>query len=389
VAAVFECLASATDDYCFSPACSGFLPAALPVYSQVPHTLDEALESTRIAHLYGVQPFLDQASDSVIELTDTATAVRVWAYAMDHLPFSAGSAMASHAATVVLKGFDEILGAGKLHGLANPCVEFLVRSNDLVVASETSVMKATIELYDKRTSAPAVWFSYVRWGRLSRAYKASHLGSLRNNEADSRARWVPAYTTGLLDALTTYVDDGLARLRPSNFPRGGASRNTIEMGVTLKAGDAEQLSEPLLVAADNWRLVINARDSGNEHFSTHVPVTLRREATCPVAEAAGVRSAEAVRVKARLYIFGLLHGHRTMRLGANNGAGTFRTEELRRMDTPPDEANGQHQAVHFLSQLRRDGAICRQNGYEDVTVRDGRIGVGVAFGVIPVEAEFE
>ena len=144
MAAVFECLASATDDYCFSPACSGFLPAALPVYSQVPHTLDEALESTRIAHLYGVQPFLDQASDSVIELTDTATAVRVWAYAMDHLPFSAGSAMASHAATVVLKGFDEILGAGKLHGLANPCVEFLVRSNDLVVASETSVISTLV-----------------------------------------------------------------------------------------------------------------------------------------------------------------------------------------------------------------------------------------------------
>jgi len=46
--------------------------------------------------------------------------------------------------------------------------------------------------------------------------------------------------------------------------------------MTLEAGDAENLSEPLLVAADHGRLVMNARNSGSELFSTHVPVTLRR-----------------------------------------------------------------------------------------------------------------
>lgn len=194
----------------------GVLTVALPVHSQVPPTLDEALESTKSAHLYAVHPFIDRASDAVIQLTDTATAVRVWVYAMNYLLLSAGRAMASHAATVVLKGFDEILRAGQLDGLANPCVEFLVRSNDLVVASEASVIDAIIGRSNKSSSAEksvlAVWFSYVRWGQLSQASKATPIGLLRENTVKSSELWVPADTTGLLDALAMYVDDGLARL---------------------------------------------------------------------------------------------------------------------------------------------------------------------------------
>lgn len=264
----------------------------------------------KVAHLYGVDSLLDRACATVVKLTTTATAVAARAFANQHLPFSAGRTISSAAAKVVGGHFEEV-GEG-LVGLADPCMDFLLRSNDLVVASEDSVLSAIIKRVNQSSTLQELrvctgWQSHVRWGQLSKARTAALLEVLHAGTDDKSDLWVSAYQTGLLDALTTYVDDGMARLRPANVRRGGASAHTIEMAAALNVGD-EQRSDPLVVAAGSWRLVIEARKGDAKSFDPHVLVTLRREATCPVAEAAGVRSADAVNVTGCIYVFSLTHG---------------------------------------------------------------------------------
>eukprot|EP00168_Porphyra_purpurea_P004385 TRINITY_DN1518_c0_g1_i3.p1 TRINITY_DN1518_c0_g1~~TRINITY_DN1518_c0_g1_i3.p1 ORF type:complete len:432 (-),score=78.52 TRINITY_DN1518_c0_g1_i3:77-1243(-) len=271
----------------------------------VPNEMGEALEATKLAHLYGVNSLLNRASAQVVELINTTTAVSAWAYAMQHLPFSASSTIASTAAKVVLGAFDEV--ADDLDDLADPCIDFLLRSNDLVVASEDNVLSTIIERFNQASTLEECrvcpwWLSRVRWGQLSKVTTAAALEFLRSGTNDKCGLWDSVLITGLLDALATYVDNGAARLRLANVRRGGKTTLAIEMAAELDVGD-EQLSDPLVVAADRWRLVIDARTANVDHFNPHTLVTLRREAECPTAEAAGVQSTDAVLVIGRLYLF--------------------------------------------------------------------------------------
>jgi len=375
---------------------------------QVPDQLDGALEAIKIAHLYAVHPLISLASESVKKLTDVTTAVRVWAYAVGNLPFSAGRAVASHAATVVLGAFDQITRKRQLGSLADPCFELLVCSNDLVVASETTVLQEITKRYmTARTPAERQvcvgWWGHVRWGQLPHEEMARRLQYVSSAAGSDRVPWIKPTTDGLLHALSTFVDNGEARLRPANFPRGGTSPHTIEIAVTLKGGDAEQVSEPLVVAADNWRLVVKARDSGKTNLSDFVPIALQRDAACPVAEAAGVQSAAVVCVTASLYTFSLQHARNGNRSAPGyqssvnkhcRGCGNYncraasRTEELRRPEAPTldDASTGTVQAVFFTEHLRIDGNWCCRSGLGS-TVRavEGRIGVGISFSVAVVQ----
>jgi len=370
----------------------------------VPDQLDDALEAIKVAHLYSVHPLVLRASQSVSGLIDATTAVRVWAYAVDNLPFSAGRAVASHAAAVVLGAFDEIARKKQLGSLADPCFEFLVCSNDLVVASEATVLDEIVKRYNTAStpaerSVRAGWLGHVRWGQLPHEAMAARLRHLSSEAACGSVPWVKPYTDGLLHAFSTFVDSGEARLRPANLPRGGTSAHTIEMGATLKAGGAEQVSEPLVVATDSWRLVVNARDSEQTDLRDHVPVALRRDAACPVAKAAGVQSAAMLRVTARLYTFSLQHTRHGNRPASGyqyssdkycNGCcrcqcrAASQTEELRRPTAfSPDEAStGTVQAVFFTEHLGIDGILyCRGRPGSTVRAIKGRIGVGISFTV--------
>ena len=61
--------------------------------------MGEALEATKGAHLCKVDSLLDRACATVVKLTTTATAVAAWAYANQHLPFSAGRTISARRPT--------------------------------------------------------------------------------------------------------------------------------------------------------------------------------------------------------------------------------------------------------------------------------------------------
>lgn len=82
-----------------------FLPTSPHGPSQVPSTLDAALEAVQVAHLYDVTSLLSRARDTVVALTNKASAVQVWRYATDHLAFPKGEAIARHALAQVRATF--------------------------------------------------------------------------------------------------------------------------------------------------------------------------------------------------------------------------------------------------------------------------------------------
>eukprot|EP00170_Pyropia_yezoensis_P006489 contig_26473_g6510 len=289
--------------------------AALHTYcyrDSVPSTLDAALEAVQVAHLYDVTSLLSRARDTVVALTNEASAVQVWRYATDHLAFPEGEAIARHAFAQVRDHFQALTGRpSELDSLSDASMELLFSSNDLVVDSEDAVLEAVLRRIHSASPGDEYatrcgWLGHIRWGCLSRVMKAKSLARVlsKGPTASDDAVWPAQYTEGLLKALCSHVDNGVSRLHPSNLPRGGAGGHRL---MVVAEGDrCTHVSSILIVGADRWQL----RSKMGERREQPVVESLNLECLpggAPTAEAAGVALPAAVRVSVRLFFSDLQH----------------------------------------------------------------------------------
>lgn len=275
-----------------------------------------------MAHQYDVSQLLISARDKVVSLTNKASAVHVWRYAVDRLDFPHGKAIAYRAFQEVRDNFGDMAAAPKkdmhLDKVDDAGMELLLRSNDLVVCSEDTVLDVVVNRLTTATPGPqyqarAAWTSLVRWGRLSQTRLRNALKHLDSGAAaaDSSKRWVAAYTRGLQDVLHMHINNGEARLRPGNVRRGGSGEHILVVASTVATGSGVQVSAPLLVGAHLWQLSVDgggaedAKKTGGG--ADYLPVTLTRLPPADVTAAAGIAAPAAVRVKADLFTFELRH----------------------------------------------------------------------------------
>lgn len=152
------------------------IPWPLFPVCKVPTTLDAGLEAVKVAHNYEVPQLLASAQDVVLSLTKKDNAVRVWSFAVEHLPFCHGKAIAYRAFSEVRDNLDALAATPEkeLNQVDDAGMELLLRSNDLIVRSEDNVKRAVVHRLDGSTDAAlyrarAAWMSLVRWGRLAQS----------------------------------------------------------------------------------------------------------------------------------------------------------------------------------------------------------------------------
>lgn len=342
--------------------------------------------------------------------------MHVWRYAVDHLAFHQGKTIAYHAFSEVRNNFSKLEAAPEkqLDKVDDTGMELLLRSNDLVVASENNVLNAVVCRLNSASPGAqykerAAWLSLIRWGRLSqdqlgRAWK--HLES-DAAKADVSQVWAAAYTRGLQDALGMLVSNGEARLRDGNIPRGGLGRHVIVVAAKVEAGSGVHVSSFMVVGADLWQLSVDSGggdDKGKAAGGDYLPVTLTRLPAADVAEAAGVAAPAAVHVKADLFTFALPHRAHVPApfdscqaqcdaWSTENGYSRMLASQsavLRRGESPtPNEV-----ATKSVSTVEFRQAVTRSNAdqvYYHTTKRaatfEGRLGVGVAFSLTAVVGE--
>lgn len=384
--------------------CSSWPP--FPPPGQAPSTLHAALEAVKVAHVYDVTPLLSRAQDAVVGLISLANAVLVWRYAADHLPFPEGDIIAYHAFAHVRDNFEALAcRSTELKNLSDSSMELLVSRNDLVVQSEDTVLQAVLTRIKSNSpgakyATRCAWLGHIRWGCLSREKMAESVHQVLSKGRpanDTDKSWPALYTAGLLEALCSHVDNGMALLHPSNVPRGGA--DVHQLMVVAEGDSCAKVSSTLVVGADSWQLCSKMGEKSGSQPQIESLTLQRLPGRAPVANDAGVAPPAVVRVSVKLFFSDLRHNpsrkvlyNTTSQRSCDLFDDTYDEYEycdrraavkdvlLRHQQSPnaaapvaevdltPALVNSLSQRAHFGRSL-----FC-----------DGRLGVGVAFSLNPV-----